>query len=196
MLFEREPLTPQKKLDTLTRLFHQAARRGKVCVLSGHVPVAVMEAHGELDAHVRFILEAASRRAPERELQARLRKIEKLLDSLPEAIMTALPAGPDENWLCLYRRLVQLHGLLREDMLDAEEYAVIVQKMAALAGEISRVSAVEVNGASMFTLLLLQVQLQECAPRKVRRPRKKKRKKVPGNHGSHSTKSAKSKAGL
>lgn len=191
MLFEREALTPRRKLDTLTRLFHQFSERKGECARDGHVSVAVMDAHGELDARLRYILEAASRRSPSREQHARLRKIEKLLDSLPEAIMTSLPATADENWMCLYRRLVELHRLLKEDLLDAEEYSALVQKMATLAAEVSRESAVSINGASMFTLLLLQLQLEECSPRRKRRPRKRKRKKAAGTHASHPAKGSK-----
>lgn len=196
MLFEREALTPRKKLDTLTRLFHRFSGRKREDSSGGHVPMAVMDAHGELDARLRYMLEAASRRSPSKEQHARLRKIEKLLDSLPEAIMTSLPAAPNENWMCLYRRLVELHGLLKEDLLDAEEYATIAQKMATLAAEVSAGAAVSINGASMFTLLLLQLQLEECSPRRKRWPKKKKRKKTSGTHAPHPTKSSKGQTGI
>lgn len=178
MLFEREPLTPKGRYTALNRLFADFARRGGAKPEPGHVPVEVLSAHGDLDSHVRFMLEAAHNRPQNREQRRRLHQIEKVMDALPTCIMETLPAGPDENWLCLYRKLVQLHGLLEdlEPGLDAEEYAAIVQKMVQLAGAVARFASVEVNAASMFALLLIQVHLHKHSPARRRSHRAPKAK--------------------
>lgn len=175
MLFEREPLTPKGRLAALNRLFAEVARREGEAPPAGHVPVAVLSAHGELAAHVRFMLEAASNRSQDKEQRRLMLKIERLMDSLPESIMATLPAGPDENWLGVYRKLAALHGLLEDVVpaLDADEYIAIVQKIIQLAGAVARASSVNLDAASMFALLLIQVHLHKYAPARRRFPRRK-----------------------
>jgi len=86
MLFEREPLTPQGRKDVLMRLFGAAARRGGDWAVANHVPVTVLEAHGELATHVRFILDAARHnRTLSREQQRLLHKAERLLDAFAQS---------------------------------------------------------------------------------------------------------------
>lgn len=178
MLFEREPLTPEGRFQVLTSLFNRVAAKAAHSHDKGHVPQPVLEAYGDLNSHIRYILESAGKHAPDRAAHARLRKIEKLLDELPENIMQTLPAGPQENWLLLYRRLVALYELLDDpDVgMDADEFASIVQKMVQLADTVARESAVEVGAASMFTLLLMQIHLHRYAPRKKRVTRRRKTK--------------------
>lgn len=188
MLFEREPLTPQGRKDVLMRLFGAAARRGGDWAVANHVPVAVLEAHGELATHVRFILDAARHnRTLSREQQRLLHKAERLLDALPDSIMKTLPAGPEDNWLQLYRMLVDMHGLLEDALphLDAEEYTSIVQKMVQLAEAVAACAAVEVSAASMFALLLVQVHLKKYeSPRPRSSTRSCKRKASPGKNNT------------
>lgn len=175
MLFEREPLTPRGRKDVLMRLFGAAARRGEEWALADYVPVAVLEAHGDLAAHVRFILDAArNNRSLSKEQQRLLHKAERVLDALPSSIMETLPAGPEDNWLQLYRKLVDMHGLLEDALpdLDEEEYTSIVQKMVQLAVAVADCAAVEVSAASMFALMLVQVHLNKYeSPRRL--PRRK-----------------------
>ena len=176
MLFEREPLTPEGRLGVLTSLFNRVASKRAPIPEKGHVPQSVLEAYGDLNSHIRYILEAASKHAADRAAHARLRKIEKLLDELPSCIIQTLPAGPQENWLLLYRSLVGLYELLDEpDVgMDAEEFASVMQKMVQLADTVARESAVEVGAASMFTLLLMQIHLHRYSPRKKRPTRRRK----------------------
>lgn len=179
MLFEREPLTPQGRKEVLMRLFGAAARRGADWAVASHVPVAVLEAHGELATHIRFILDAARHnRALSREQQRTLHKAERLLDALPNTIMQTLPAGPEDNWLQLYRLLVDMHSLLEDALpdLEAEEYSSIVQKMVQLAEAVAAYAAVEVSAASMFALLLVQMHHNKYEAPKRRPYRRKKRK--------------------
>lgn len=179
MLFEREPLTPAGRKEVLMRLFGAAARRGEEWSVVNHVPVAVLEAHGDLAVHVRFILDAArNNRSLSREQQRMLHKTERLLDSLPESILETLPAGPEDNWLQLYRKLVDMHGLLEDALpdLDEEEYTSIVQKMVQLAEAVADCAAVEVSAASMFALMLVQVHLNKYESPKPRPARRAKRK--------------------
>lgn len=177
MLFEREALTPSGRKEVLMRLFGAAARRSGERPVGSHVPVEVLEAHGDLAAHVRFILDAARNRNLSREQQRLMHKAERLLDSLPDSIIATLPAGPDGNWLQLYRKLVQMHGLLEDAVpdLDAEEYTSIVQKMVLLAETVAASASVEVSAASMFALLLVQVHLNKYEPAKPRRTARKRK---------------------
>lgn len=176
MLFEREPLTPEGRFQVLLSLFNRVATKSAPSPVKGHVPQTVLEAYGDLNSHIRYILESAGRHAPDRAAHARLRKIEKLLDELPDSIVQTLPAGPQENWLLLYRRLVALYELLDEPEvgMDAEEFASVVQKMVQLAGAVAQESAVEVDASSMFTLLLMQIHLHRYSPRKKRPVRRRK----------------------
>lgn len=178
MLFEREPLTPQGKADVLARLFAEAAEKceGKVPQL-GVVPREVLEAYGDLSTHVRFMIEAAAHTPAGKEVHRQLKKIEKLLDALPESILMTLPATSDSNWMLLYRALVQLHGLLEDTLpeMDADEYTSIVQKLVRMAEAVADHAAVRINSASMFTLLLMQVHLHKYSPTRKKTPRKLKK---------------------
>lgn len=133
------------------------------------------------------MLEAASNRRQDKVQRRLMLKIEKLMDSLPESIMATLPAGPEENWLGVYRKLAMLHGLLEEvePALDADEYIAIVQKIIQLAGAVAKASSVKVDAASMFALLLIQVHLHKYSPARRQRPRRKpKTKTVPRHKGN------------
>ncbi len=193
MLFHREQLTPQGRLHALESLFAQLAQRKGTPPERGHVPVDVLEAYGDFNAHIRFLLEAASSRASDQATHRHLRRISHELDALPESIMDTLPAGPAENWLDFYRRLIRLHRMLEDVQLgqDEEEYHSFILKMVQMAECVSRASAVDIHAASMFTLLLIQVHLHHQDDAKRSKPRKKKRKrntrskttarKAPGN---------------
>lgn len=180
MLFEQEKLTPGTRAQALSRLFHSSALRthGETPPTGGeHVPIAVLTAHGELERRLRYMLEAALATRPAA-AKPRLRRIERLLDTLPESIMRTLPATPDQDWMLCYRELVRLHDLLDEAGLceSAEEYAGLITKMSRLAEAVSAGSAVSVNAGSMFTLWLMQSHLRRYSPRKRRAPRRKKRR--------------------
>lgn len=177
MLFEQEKLTPGMRARALSRLFHRYALRETPEPPSReHVPVEVLTAHGELERYLRYMLEAAFNTRPAAARPA-LRRIERLLDALPESIMQTLPATPEQDWMRCYRDLVRLHDLLDEaDLCEgAEEYSTIVTKMVQLAEAVSTASAVSVNAGGMFTLWLMQAHLRRYSPRKRRTPRKKKR---------------------
>jgi hypothetical protein len=52
-----------------------------------------------------------------------------------------------------------------------------MQKMVQLAEVVSQAAAVEISPASMFTLLLMQVEMQRInPPRRKRKPTRKRRK--------------------
>lgn len=179
MLFERETVTPQGRLAAMEELFAKVAKRNETAHEPGHVPVEALEAYGDFETPLRYMLEAASAGCKDRTRLALLRKVEKCLNSLPEALMISLSAGPDENWLCMFRHLLQLHTLLTDAGIgtDAEEYATLLQKMVLLAEKVSQVAAVEISPASMFTLLLMQVEMQRInPPRRRRKPARKRRK--------------------
>ena len=175
----------------MARLFAEAAEKSDSKVsAAGMVPREVLEAYGDLSTHVRFMVEAAAHTPAGKEIHKHLRKIEKLLDSLPESILLTLPARSDSNWMQLYRALVQLHGLLEDCLpeMDADEYTAIVQKLVRMAEAVAEHAAVNINSASMFTLLLMQVHLHKYSPvrKKTASKAKKtaKRKKKPSRKNS------------
>ncbi len=179
MLFERETVTPHGRLAAMEELFARVAKRRDTAHEPGHVPVETLEAFGDLETPLRYMLEAASAGCKDRARLSQLRKVEKSLNNLPEALMTSLSAGPDENWLCLFRHLLQLHTLLTDAGIGTEagEYATLLQKMVQLAERVSQAARVEISPASMFTLLLMQVEMQRINhPRKRRKPARKRRK--------------------
>lgn len=178
MLFEQEKLTPGMRAQALSRMFHDYAMRDPATPqpLGEHVPIEVLTAHGELERHLRYMLEAALNTRPST-AKPQLRRIEHLLDTLPQSIMQTLPATSEQDWMRCYRELVRLHDLLDDAELceSAEEYATIITKMAQLAEAVSGASAVSVNAGGMFTLWLMQSHLRRYSPRKRRTTRKKKR---------------------
>lgn len=179
MLFERETVTPHGRLAAMEELFAKVAKRSDAALAPGRVPVETLEAFGNLETPLRYMLEAAAAGCKERTRLAQLRKVEKCLNSLPEAIMTSLTAGPEENWMCMFRHLLQLHTLLTDAGIgtDAAEYSTLLQKMVLLAEKASQAAAVEISPASMFTLLLMQVEMQRInPPRRKRKPTRKRRK--------------------
>lgn len=176
MLFERKPLTPQERMQTLEAIFEQVARRPGEAPAAGRVPLRALEAYGDFETHLRYVLEAGAAHAG-KDRRATIRRVERALNILPEALLTSLPAGPENNWLCFFRQLVQFHRLLvqAEIGLEQEDYTNIVLKMVQLAEAVSECSSVAVNAASMFALLLLQVELNQQHPRRHRRtPRRRK----------------------
>ncbi len=184
MLFERKPLTPQGRMQTLESIFEQVARRPGETPAAGRVPLRALEAYGDFETHLRYVLEANAASAG-KERRATIRRVERALNTLPDALLTSLPAGPENNWLCFFRQLVQFHRLLTdaEIGLEQEDYTNIVLKMVQLAEAVSESSSVTVNAASMFALLLLQVELHHQRPRSRRSARRKrnsgkKRKKL------------------
>ncbi len=176
MLFERKPLTPQGRMLALESIFEQVARRPGEAPAAGRVPLRALEAYGDFETHLRYILEANASHA-DKARRTTIRRVERALNTLPDALLTSLPAGPENNWLCFFRRLVQFHRLLVEAEvgLEQEDYTNIVMKMVQLAEAVSECSSVSVNAASMFALLLLQVELHQQRPRR-RRPAKRKKK--------------------
>lgn len=180
MLFDHQVLTPLGRLEAMARLFEQHARREGEVLDHGHVPVEVLEAFGAFETPVRHALEAAVATTKDRSHAAQLRKIERTLNALPDALMGTLCAEPGDNWLAFYRRLIELHNLITETAseLDSEEYEHMLQRMVLLADTVSRHSRVRVEAASAFTLLLMQVELQRQHPKKPKRkPRRKKTKR-------------------
>ena len=180
MLFERETVTPQGRLATMEELFSRVARRDNATPGANHVPVEALEAFRDLETPLRYMLEAAAAGSKDRTRLAQLRKVEKCLNSLPEALMTSLTAGPEENWLCMFRHLLQLHTLLTDAGIgtDAAEYATLLQKMVQLAEKVSQAAAVEISPASMFTLLLMQVEMQRINPGRQKRATSRKRRRA------------------
>lgn len=179
MLFERETVTPQGRLAAMEELFARVARRKDTTHEPGRVPVEALEAYGDLETPLRYMLEAAAAGCKDRTRLTQLRKVEKCLNALPEALMTSLAAGPAENWMCMFRHLLQLHTLLTDAGIgtDTAEYATLLQKMVQLAEKVSQVATVEISPASMFTLMLMQVEMQRLkAPRRRRKPARKRRK--------------------
>ena len=167
MLFEREPLTPKGKANVLTGIFAEVAgRSASDKSAQGVVPREVLEAYGDLSSHVRFMIEAAAHTQLSKEAHKNLRKVEKLLDALPECIMQSLKASAMSNWMLLYRKLEQLHGLLEDNLPapDADEYYAIVRKLVRMAETVATHASVQINAASMFTLLLMQAHLHKYAP--------------------------------
>ena len=178
MLFERTALTPQGRLAVLVHRFEELARRDTPAAEPGHMPRETLEAYGDFATHVRYLLDSAT--PANKEQKALIGKIERLVAALPQMLMSHLPTGPEGNWMLFYRKLIQLHGLIQDTdiPLEESEYATFLQKMTALAEAASRASAVEISPASMFTLLLLQVELQRQRPAKRRRPARKRKRKT------------------
>lgn len=179
MLFERETVSPQDRLAAMEELFARVAGRSDTMHEPGHVPVEALEAFNDFETPLRYMLEAATAGCKDRTRLAQLRKVEKCLNTLPDALMTSLSAGPAENWMCMFRHLLQLHTLLTDAGIgtDAAEYATLLQKMVLLAEKVSQAATVEISPASMFTLMLMQVEMQRInPPRKRRRTTRKRRK--------------------
>lgn len=162
-------------MQTLESVFEQVARRPGEAPAAGRVPLRALEAYGDFETHLRYVLEAGAAHA-DRERRSAIRRVEKALNTLPDALLTSLPAGPENNWLCFFRQLVQFHRLLvqAEVGLEQEDYTNIILKMVQLAEAVSESSSVTVNAASMFALLLLQVELHQQRPRR-RRPTKRRK---------------------
>lgn len=181
MLFDTQVLTPQGRLVAMERLFEQQARREGELLDHGHVPVEVLEAFGAFETPVRHALEAAVSGTKDRAQAAQLRKIERTLNALPNALMGSLCAEPGEDWLGFYRRLIELHNLITDTHaeLDSEEYESMLQRMVTLADTVSRHSRVRVEAGSAFTLLLMQIELQRQRPKKAKRKPKRKKKGKP-----------------
>lgn len=176
MLFDRDPLTPKQQAEILVRLFGSAATPAQESPARGHVPLDVLEAYGDLNRHLRYLLAAAladSRRDPAK--TRRLRHIERELDALPDAVVTTLSSDHRHDWMSAYRLLLRLHSKLGSAglKLDAEEYEALIGKMIELAARIADSAAVRITAASMFSLLLIQSQLHE---QDKRRERKHKRR--------------------
>jgi hypothetical protein len=178
MLFERETVTPHGRLAAMEELFARVARRKDTIHEPGRVPVEAIEAYGDLETPLRYMLEAAAAATKDRTRLAQLRKVEKCLNTLPDALMTSLSAGPEENWMCMFRHLLQLHTLLTDAGIGTEtdEYASLLQKMVQLAEKVSQVATVEISPASMFTLMLMQVEMQRIKAPRRRKPARKRRK--------------------
>ena len=103
---------------------------------------------------------------------------------MPECIMQSLKASAMSNWMLLYRKLEQLHGLLEDNLPapDADEYYAIVRKLVRMAETVATHASVQINAASMFTLLLMQAHLHKYAPTRrkaTRRNTKAKKAKKP-----------------
>jgi predicted acetyltransferase len=62
--------------------------------------------------------------------------------------------------------------------ISAAEYATLLQKMVQLAEKVSQAAAVEISPASMFTLLLMQVEMQRIHPPRRRSSTTRKRRKT------------------
>ena len=180
MLFERETVTPHGRLAAMEELFARVARRKDTIHEPGRVPVEAIEAYGDLETPLRYMLEAAAAATKDRTRLAQLRKVEKCLNTLPDALMTSLSAGPEENWMCMFRHLLQLHTLLTDAGIGTEtdEYASLLQKMVQLAEKVSQVATVEISPASMFTLMLMQVEMQRINPPRRRRKTTRKRRRT------------------
>ena len=172
MLFEKDELTPTRCAEILSRAFLQAASREGVEAVGTSVPLPVLQAHGDFDGRARFLCEATTQGPHDRLRAALLRKIERTLDGLPEAIVSAMNTPCEADWMMFYRRLLQLHEMLIEAGLCevAEEYDAIVTRLVKLASSVAEASLVQINAASMFTLLLMQVHIR-------RRPRKAHKKR-------------------
>ena len=192
MLFEHRQLTPQGRLEAIERLFEQHARREGEVLDHGHVPVEVLEAYGAFETPVRHTLEAAVAHTKDREHAAQLRKIERTLNALPDALMGSLCAEPGGDWLGFYRKLIELHNLITDTAaeLDSEEYEAMLQRMVLLAESVSLHSRVRVEAAAAFTLLLMQVELQRQRPKKPKKKAKRKKKTKRKSTAARSAKAA------
>ncbi len=193
MLFEQVKLTAEKCHAIIHRVFIKAAAKPDA-EPSSSVPIPVLEAHGALDHRVRYLCEARAQQYKfNRERVRAIRLVEKSLDQLPNLIIEGLQKGPDENWLQVYKKLIQLHeGILKARLCDeVEEYEALLQQVILLADEISKASLIEVNASSMFALLLMQVHIQNDLtsknPTKRSRPRKRKPKHKTGTRHPYST---------
>lgn len=177
MLFESTSLSPQGRLEAIERLFEELVRReGSAPPEPGHVPLAVLETYGAWETPLRHRLEAALAGATDRRLRCRLRALERMLNALPAELMAALAAGPSDNWPAFYRALMLLHVQVSNTLpdIDPEEYAAELRRTVELAAAVSEHSPVRISAAGLFTLLLMQVELERQHPS---RPPKRKRRR-------------------
>ncbi|MGN0868271.1 MAG: hypothetical protein ACI4O9_01935 [Akkermansia sp.] len=180
MLFESASLSPQGRLEAIERLFEELARRkGGVPPEPGHVPVAVLEAYGAWETPLRHRLEAAFTSATDRRLRCRLRALERSLNALPSELMAALAAEPADNWPAFYRALMRLHAQVSNTLpdIDPEEYAAELRRTVELAAAVSEHSLVCINAAGLFTLLLMQVELERQHPSRPPKRRRRRRRR-------------------
>ncbi len=185
MLFEREPLTEQGKIQVLNRIFNRVSRRkGASPPAPGHMPPAVLMAYGDCANHINYIIESLKNADLSRSQKLKLRQVEKLAATLPNAMATSMTASPWENWLCLCRHLLRaMEGMEHLGWkIDQDEYETLTSKIIQLVSTVSQASVVEVNAASMFTLLLMQKVLQ----RRRRRTPKRRRKRSTTKRGAAS----------
>ena len=161
----------------LERLFEQAAARSGTAPQPGHVPVDTLHAYGEFETHARYLLGAAASQQNTAVRKAKLKRLEKALNTLPDTLMESLPVGPDGNWLAFYRSLTKFLALMDEAeiALDEDEYTTFIQKMIQMAGSVSEASAVKVDAGSMFALMLIQNEMIRARKPK-RKPRRKRRR--------------------
>ncbi|HIX88133.1 MAG TPA: hypothetical protein H9976_03350 [Candidatus Akkermansia intestinavium] len=169
MLFDRSPLTPEQQTEVLMRHFGRVSGADAGPHEGSCVPLSVLEAYGEFNRHLRYLIAAAIAEHRSKRLPVRpLRRLERELDALPRAIMLTLSAGHEQDWMSAYRLLLRLHSLTIRNALrlDAEEYETIIGKMVQLAARIADAAAVRINAASMFSLLLIQTLLHERQQRR------------------------------
>ncbi len=179
LLFEPEEIPQAKRAEFLRSLFYSHSEQKQFNPPSAqYAPVDVLETHGELDSCLRHLIKAAehTHRTSPPAIRA-LRSIEKLLDALPESIMSSLYAEPRENWIACYKNMARIHELMDEANLveDAQEYANIVEQMARLAQAVNSASRVQINAASAFALMLLHARTRPV--RKTKRARRRKKTK-------------------
>ncbi len=180
MLFEGIKLTSDKCREILSRAFITAATNVKGNKELGAIPIPVLEAHGQLSRRIRFLCEAAHKNEhANRARTARIRKIERFLNILPQLTMEALHTSAAEDWMSYYRKLLQLHEwMVAAELCDeAGEYEAIIELLIYLAQQVATESRVKIDPASMFSLLLMQVHLQGQTPNPQRKPRAKRRVK-------------------
>lgn len=190
MLFDRTPLTPEQQAEVLMRHFGRVSGAVLGSHDGGGVPLSVLEAYGELNRHLRYLIAAAIAEHRSKRLSTRpLRRLERELDALPRAIMLTLSAGHEQDWMSAYRLLLRLHSLsIRNSMrLDAEEYETLIGKMVQLAARIADAAVVRINAASMFSLLLIQTLLHERQQRRRAGSSRSKRRRSPKRGTRRST---------
>ncbi len=189
MLFEQIKLTAEKCHAIIYRVFVKAAVKPDT-IPANSVPIPILEEHGSLDRRIRYLCEARTQQHKfNRERMKAIRTVERTLDLLPSLIMEGLKKTASEDWLTVYKSLIQLH----EDILTArlcvevEEYEALVQQIVLLADEISKASCVEMSPSSMFALLLMQVHIKNDMTKKLPKPKRTPRKRRKSNTAKQKT---------
>ncbi len=160
MLFESTEPTPELIKELLLRSLNHHSTKPDVETQDGPhvaVPAKLIALHGELDHRLRYAYNSVSPSATAEQLKV-IRELKRQLDLLPSATIEALQNTSYQGWMQFFKILIKVHQLCVEAKLfhDSEEYERTLRLLTQLAKELVCASPVQINAASLFSLMLLE----------------------------------------